>query len=152
MEKKASSLAIILHLLTAFISFFVINQATNHHLWVKASLFMAWGTFFLVDFVQLLTKGKPGVAMLGAYILFFVGSSLCLVFVVWVINTLLTAANPLFNSLNWNFQIGSLFSGLLNIAASVPSLICGLILAFIALNWGSPNCCKWYKPFVTGKA
>ena len=153
MEKKASSLAIILHLLTAIILFFVIDQFIDNHPWIQASLFMIWGTFFFIDFLKILTKGRNGIGILGAYVLFYVGMSLIILFFIWAGNAILKLANPLFIVWGWEFHIGNLFQNIYNFAASLPSLICGLILATVALAWGDKTYSKnWFSPFLNGKS
>jgi hypothetical protein len=56
-------------------------------------------------------------------------------FLIWLGNTILKLLNPVFLALNWDFQIGNLFSGIFQYIFSIPSLICGVVLLFFAFIW-----------------
>ncbi len=147
-----SSAALWRNIIAALILFFLINQFFNENPKVEATLFMAWGTLFLIVFLKLLTKRVEKAGMFGAYASFYAGVILEFVFLVWVVNNLLKLLNLVFIALNWEFKIGNLFPDTYNFLASLPSLICGLILILVGLNWGkSPSQNMWYRCFQNGK-
>jgi hypothetical protein len=121
------------HIIVALISFFFVwKYFAPYPIW-QATLYMAFGTFWLVDLLKVLFSNNY--SMLGVYVTLFVGSILCFMFFIWGGNTLLKAFNYLFLAFNWEFRIGNLFSGIYQYIFSIPSLICGVILLSISIIW-----------------
>lgn len=144
----ASGPKIFFHLLVAaslYLSLNAIISASNP--WLKAAVFMLYGTFVLIDFTKLLFMNRHGVAMAGAYLLFYVGCLLIFMFLLWFANTV---AKFILNDLTVYFGIhslglGNIFSGIYRFLFSAPSLICGLILVLAGIIWDSRE--KRYRPF-----
>lgn len=135
MKQRASLPKIASHLFLALVSFFLISLISGNYSWIKVMLFLAWGTFFLIDFLRLILIGTR-YSIAGAYMLFYAGALIIAVSIIWLGNLLLKVIlNPLFSSLSWEFQIGSLFSGPWQYILSVPALLIGVALIISGALW-----------------
>jgi len=113
---------------------------------LQATLFLVLGTFWLVDLLKILFIDSEYVNF-GMFATLFVGSVLCLLFIIWLVNTVIKIFNPLFDILNWNFNIGNLFSDLYQYLFSIPALICGIVLIAFSINWDNYGVYRVYKFF-----
>ena len=122
-----------LHLVVALLSFYLISELLASYPTWQVTAYMAFGTFWLVDLLWIFFKDTY--CYLGLYIVIFVGSTLCLLFMAWLGNTVLKMLNPLFVELNWDFRIGNLYNGIYQYVFSIPSLIAGVFLIFVSMVW-----------------
>ena len=146
MKQHASLPKIASHVFLALVSGLLISLISGNHSWIKVTLFLAWGTFFLIDFLRLLLIGTR-YSISGAYILFYLGILILAVSVTWLGNIFLKVIlNPLFSSLAWEFQIGNLFSGLWQYVWSIPALLIGAALIISGALWeNSAQYHEWHQ-------
>jgi len=135
MKTKASCAKKLAHFLFVVLSFLLIWQIDFlSNPWLKAILLMAWFTFSLIDLSRTFLLGTD-ISITAAYLLFYVGALLGCLFLVWIGNIVLRVSNLLFIYLEWEFRIGTLFTGIWYHLFSWPSLFSGLILCLAALLW-----------------
>ena len=115
------------------LTFILVNEISSDPI-LRATLFMFWGTYWLIDLLKVLFADSKYVN-LGSIVMFWVGSILCCLSILWLANTALKTLNPLFLAINWEYQIGNIFNGIHQYIFSIPSFISGLVLLFVALIW-----------------
>ncbi len=151
MKKPASTFKILGHLFMASVIFLLIYLLSGGHPWIKATLFMVWGVYFFIDFLKLVLIGTKH-SLSGAYILFYTGCLFEVLFLIWLGNLVIKEMlNPLFNLAAWEFQIGSLFTGIYQYVFSVPSLLAGVVLIISGALWeNNAQYHEWYQGLFPG--
>ena len=99
-------------------------------LWLKSSLLMFWASAALLLSVRLFFMPS------GIFLMFYAGCVIGTLFLFWLGNMALKILlNPVFTLIDLEFRIGNLFTGGWHYALSLPGLICGVVLAAVALLW-----------------
>jgi hypothetical protein len=150
-SQPASSAKILFNVLLAAFVFWVIYTLPKGER-LQAFLYLVLGTYFLIIFSRLFFMYRKH-SMTGAYILFYTGGFLILLFVIWLFNLLLRTLNPLIVSFGTDFQFGFLFPGIYDFVFSLPALICGLILVAAGILWehNDSRTMALKKAFLSGK-
>jgi flagellar biosynthesis protein FlhB len=123
-----------LHVFMALFTLYLIYKFCAPYPIMQATLYLALGTFWLVDLLYVLFY-RSEYPMLGMYVALIAGFTLCFLFFLWLGNTILKGLNFVFNTFNLDFHIGNLFSGIYQYIFSIPSLISGVALIIVALIW-----------------
>lgn len=131
--KKFVALRKMVHIIMAVLTFFLIKEIYVHPV-LEASLFMAWGTYWVIDLSKVLFNDTD-YEMLGGFLTFWLGSILLILFSVWLGNIVLKIFNLGFYALGLDFSIGNLYKGIFQYVFSFPSLICGAILLYFGFSW-----------------